>query len=272
MYANVPMIAPDTSSEFGCVLVVESIETEPRVLMRARHTEVENLDRPVRGQVDVRRLQVTVHDALVVRDAQCLANLNSDLDDLACCNGSALEASCERLARDVFHDDECAVVGFDDVMDAGDEWVIQPRRRACFVEEPAARIEVMEARLGELLERDLAAQDGVLGEKNFAFSAGAKRREDAEPFEGRDGHRPYPVLPEPFLDSSRAIDATVHRCNGETGRVARGRGHVEDDQSLRVVPGRLAPARWQRNSSPRAAFRADLLQSQRMAGPNQAHS
>src|SRR5215470_13833331 len=45
--------------------------------------EIENLDVPVAGEPNVFRLQVTMHNPLLVRRRQSQTNLGSDLDDLA---------------------------------------------------------------------------------------------------------------------------------------------------------------------------------------------
>ena len=64
-----------------------------RCLMRLGESEVENLDLPPGGDLDVGRLEISMHDALGVCGLQTLGNLPGDIDRLVDWNWSPLEPS-----------------------------------------------------------------------------------------------------------------------------------------------------------------------------------
>ena len=72
---------------------------------RLGQTEVENLDRAVRSQLDVGRLQIPVNDAGVVRGFKRLGNLAGNGDGFVNRDRSAGDAVGEGVARHQLHDE-----------------------------------------------------------------------------------------------------------------------------------------------------------------------
>ena len=67
--------------------------------------EVEDLDRAVGADLDVRGLEITMNDALLMRGFQRFRDLSRDGQDLGDGNGSARDVSGEVFALDEFHDE-----------------------------------------------------------------------------------------------------------------------------------------------------------------------
>src|SRR5262249_33667065 len=95
------------------------------------HAEVHELDTRAR-QHDVRRLQVAVYDALTVRVIERVGDLDRVPHDLRDGKRTADQAMRERLAVDVFHDQERLPAGLAAVVQRADVRMIQVRDGARF--------------------------------------------------------------------------------------------------------------------------------------------
>jgi len=64
-----------------------------------REPEVEDLHIAVRGQLDIRRLQIAVHNAMLVRGFECFSNLPRDRKRLVHRNGALRNTVGQRGPR-----------------------------------------------------------------------------------------------------------------------------------------------------------------------------
>ena len=69
---------------------------------RLRQTKVQNLDRAIRPDLDIRGLQIPMDDALLVRSLECLGNLQCDGDDFVEGQRASRDPIGERLSFDQF--------------------------------------------------------------------------------------------------------------------------------------------------------------------------
>ena len=87
-----------------------------------REPEIENL-RPARGEEDVRRLDVAMHDALAVRGIQGIGHGEGDVDEDRDVHRAASEPLLERLALEQLHRDERRIGA--DIVDGADIGVVE---------------------------------------------------------------------------------------------------------------------------------------------------
>src|SRR4029077_4464202 len=92
-------------------------------LAQLRQAEVEDFRSPLRGQEDVRRLDVAVDDALVMRGLEPVTDLKSDGEEF--CEGKALgmrarEAVMQGIAVQQLHHDERLPLILFDLVDRAD--------------------------------------------------------------------------------------------------------------------------------------------------------
>ena len=95
------------------------------------------------GQHDVRRLQISVDDLVLVRLLERLGDLGADQDHFAQPERLALDTHLKRLADDVLHRDTRSAVGFGDLVDLADERMVERCRRTRLPLESVARLRVM---------------------------------------------------------------------------------------------------------------------------------
>ena len=85
-----------------------------------RQAEVEYFHFAARRDDDIRRLNVAMDDAVRVGFSQCIGHLHSDRKRLREIEGLALHSDIERLAFNVLHHDEAAIILFADFIDRAD--------------------------------------------------------------------------------------------------------------------------------------------------------
>jgi len=86
---------------------------------RFRQAEVENLHIPVSGNLHIRRLEITMHDTLLVRSLKGFANALRNFQCVLNRDRSTSDAAGERFALNQLEYEIGITVGFLQVVDAG---------------------------------------------------------------------------------------------------------------------------------------------------------
>ena len=145
----------------------------------ARETEVEDLEHAVRGQHQVRRLDVAVDDPHLVRVAEPRAQLEDQFQPAdQAQRRPAADDLAERLTVDVLHRDERLALVLADVVDGDDVGMGQARRRTGFAGEPLLDL-VVEDR--QDLDRDGPIEHRIAGQVEQPHAAFAKAIQDFVP-------------------------------------------------------------------------------------------
>jgi hypothetical protein len=151
-------------------LLGRHVEGTPENAARIRHrrrgdfrdAEVEQLDRAVVEQPDVRRLHVAVHDALLVGVMQAGQELGDDVELLhERQRRPALHALREALAAQELHRDIGGAVVFGELVDRDDVPVLQPGGSAGLTIEARARGLVRREIARHHFDRHFAIEDGI---------------------------------------------------------------------------------------------------------------
>ena len=182
--------------------------------------EVEDLDLALRGQLDVRGLEVAVHDALLVGLLQRVGDLAGDRDRLVDGNRAALQALREILALDQLHGDEVdrsptVEARALEAVEVGDVRMVERGEEPAFALEPGESLGIRRESLGQELERDLAAELRVGGAVDLAHPTGPEGRGDPVLRERLSDHCGW-------LTSSRAETSSSSRRGSSRGRRCRG--------------------------------------------------
>ncbi len=137
---------------------------EPRkVLRQLGETEVQDLHVAVRAQHDVFRLDVAVDDAGGVGGDERAGDLRRHVERFAHAEGGARQPLAQRLALDVFGDDELRAVHLPDLVDGEDVRMIEGRGGARLLPEALYLVFVMREVFGQELQGDAAAEACVFG-------------------------------------------------------------------------------------------------------------
>ena len=138
MYAAVPRIIP--ACVIAGVVIVGDIDAlgdgRRGGLHRLRQPEVEHLHRAVGADLDVRRLQIAVDDALLVRGFERLGDLLRDGQRLVERDRAARDALRRVVALDEFHHERGHAAAFFEAVDGGDVRMIQRGEDFRFALEP----------------------------------------------------------------------------------------------------------------------------------------
>ena len=153
-----------------------------------RQAEVHHLRMAVRGEHDVRGLQVAVDDVLLVGLVQRFGRFQRDLQGVELAEGPSRQSLPERLPFDVLHDDAAGVAEVEQFMDAADVGMVQRRRQPGFLQQAFAGGEIVAEAAGQDLDGDLAVQERVLREEDFPHPAFAELAGDAVVRQGRADH------------------------------------------------------------------------------------
>jgi hypothetical protein len=159
-------------------------------------TEVENLHRSVRRDLDVRGLQVAVDDPLFMRDFEGLGDLPRDIQHLSERKSAALlmqirrvrERVCERGALDELENQEANVVGFLEAVDRADVGMVERREHSRFAFEARQSIGMPGERRWQNLDGDIAPELRIVRTVDFAHAARAEQRVQAIPAKQLPGH------------------------------------------------------------------------------------
>ncbi len=150
-----------------------------RRLGQLGQAEVEDLDVAVLRDHQVLGLQVPMDDAGAMRLGQSLGDLDGKIEEPARRQRlSRSEQLAERLSLDELHGDVQSAVGLADVVDGEDVGVVQRGGGARLLFEALSSPVVPGHRRGEHLDRDLAAELGVLRPVHLTHPARAQRRDD----------------------------------------------------------------------------------------------
>ena len=145
---------------------------------RPGQPEVEQLQ-PGRGEEDVRRLEIAMHDALAVQDRQGVEHDGGSAHRIVGRHRAAGQPVGERLAFDELHRDIGAPVGGAEVEHLADERMHDPRGHARFAGEPIAGSRI--SRVGtQDLQRHAAFEALVERFVDDAHAALAQPADDAE--------------------------------------------------------------------------------------------
>ena len=148
----------------------------PRVGRRAGglrqlgEAEVEDLDRTIRPQLDIRGLEIAVDNPLLMRGFQCQGDLLGYRHGLVDRDRSTFDPLQKILALHEFHHQGGHAPALFEPVDARDVRVIQRREGLGFTLEAREPIGVVRERLGQDLDRDVAIQLRVTGPEDLAHS------------------------------------------------------------------------------------------------------
>src|SRR5262249_13989313 len=128
---------------------------------RFRQTEIENLDRAIRADFDVRRLQIAVDDALRVRAFKSVANLPHDRNNFVQRQGTPREPLRQVFAVNEFHGEGDATDLLFEAVDLRDMRMIQRSQRSRLTLESCKAFGVLREFFGKQLQRDITIESGV---------------------------------------------------------------------------------------------------------------
>jgi hypothetical protein len=131
-----------------------------------RESEIKQLDHPILGDEDVRRLEVAMDDALEVRRLERRCNLDCQPQRFAGRERARFFGGDDRRAVDALHDQ----VARADIVDLADVGVVECRDCLGFPLEPFAELR------GGYFDRDVAIQARVSGSIHFTHAARAEGR------------------------------------------------------------------------------------------------
>src|SRR5262249_17923057 len=143
-----------------------------------RQAEVEHFYLVVGRERDIRRLEIAVDDALVVRGLQGVGNLPRDRQRIAEGQTAAPEPPGERVAFDELEDKQARLSNLLESMNRGDVRMVQRREHLRFASESREPFRIEGERGGQDLDRDLALQLRVARAVHFAHPTRAERRDD----------------------------------------------------------------------------------------------
>ena len=222
MYAAVPRMIP------ACVMAgdgqrrVRAAAPLRRGIHGLRQPEIEHLHRAVACHLDVGRLQVTVHDAGLVRGLERIGNLARDRQRLAV--GMAPRSMrCESVfplhqLHDERHVPSGVVRRIFEAVDLRDVRVIQGRKRPRLTIEAGEPLGIEGERAGQDLQRDVAAQPRIARSVHFPHAARPERGNDLVGPETRTGRQSHCFVSRRIVTRQTA---TQLRCRVGEARAAR---------------------------------------------------
>ena len=152
--------------------------------------EVEDLQPPLSRNDDVCALEVAVDDAMVVSVRDGRSDLDAVRQDGRRRQAVSGDALLQKTAGDELHHDVRSTIQLEHLVDGADVGVVEPRGRACLVQQLADR-RVIGARGSDELDRDVAIELDVVGLVDFAHPSRSERSRDlvpADPTARREHH------------------------------------------------------------------------------------
>ena len=140
-------------------------------------SEVEHLDRAARRQRDVRRFEIAMHHAAIVRRGQTVRHVAEDPQRLEARQRAAREPLIEALARDQLHHQEAALAVRLEAVERRDVGMVERGEHARFALEAGEHVGAR-AELGrQQLDRDLATEPAVPRAVDLAHAAAPEETE-----------------------------------------------------------------------------------------------
>ena len=134
--------------------------------------EVEDLDLPIVAEVDVRRLQIAMDDALRVSEAETVGDLLHDAQDLIDRQGlAALDELFQVLPLEELHHHVEVALVFDEVEDGDDVRMVELRGVASLALEAFDEIRIGVEGIGDDFDGDVALQDRIVTPIDLAHGA-----------------------------------------------------------------------------------------------------
>lgn len=140
--------------------------------------EIQDLDVPVAGKEDVRRLEVAMDHPLVVGGAEPASDLDGVVYGLAGRQRAGVEALAQRFALEQLDDDIRRALMGSEVVDRDEIRMAQHPRRPGFLLEAAQAVRVLGESGREHLDGNVAAQPGIARAVNLPHAARADQRDD----------------------------------------------------------------------------------------------
>jgi hypothetical protein len=142
-----------------------------------RHAEIEHLHDTAARQHQVGGFDISVRDALRVREIQRVRGLHGDIDNLGRCHSTA-DPRQKRLSVDVLHDDEGDAIALADVVNGGHVRMVQRGCGLRFAREAVHAVHVRRELFGQDFQGDGPVQSRIAREVDLSHSAGTEQRQD----------------------------------------------------------------------------------------------
>ncbi len=153
-----------------------------------------------------------MQDAVRVRVAQGVDDLNGARQDLVQLDRCPAQPRVERFALDILHRDVLAAVGFADLVDGADVRVIERGGRARLLQQAPTRVGIGLRLRRQEFQGDAAAELQVIGEKHLGHPAGPELGANDVPTKlptlGNRTHGSDLLLSPESLAARRPISAT----------------------------------------------------------------
>ena len=127
-------------------------------IKRLRQAEIQHLHRAIVADLDVRVLQIAMHDPLLVRGFQRLRNLLRDRQRLVDGDGPTREALGQVLAFDEFEDERRHTTRLFESMNVRDVRMIERREDLCFATETREAVRIVRDVRQQDLDGDVAIE------------------------------------------------------------------------------------------------------------------
>ena len=275
-------------------------------ICRFRQAEVEHFHGAIRRDLDVRRLQIPVHDTFLMGGLERIGNLPRDHEHLVrrqprggtsrpCGRGDSVG---QRFAFDQFQYEAAHALGLFDAVDCADMRVIQCGEHPCFALETRAPFWISGERKGQDFDGDLAAERVVVRTVHLTHPAHAQQGSDGVRAEaladesmirsipqrglsecwGRDAHEPLGAS----LLGKQRFDFTSQHAIARTGRAQKRRALTDGSfqrgvtQVLDLPPAVSGHSRWpppsSRSNHSFAIFQSRLTVSREMCNASAVSS
>ena len=144
-------------------------------------------DAVVRGERDVRRLEIAVDDPLVVRRLERLRRSRARWRVPRQPAAALSRSARQRLAVDQLEHEETLAVRFLEAVNAADMRVVQSGEDLRFTAKPRQALRIVRDAVGQSLQRNVAAEIRVPRPVDLAHPAGAEQRHDLVGAKARAG-------------------------------------------------------------------------------------
>jgi hypothetical protein len=140
--------------------------------------EIEHLYGAVLGNLHIRRLEIPVHDPLLVRDFKGLCDLPRDRESFVEWQRTARDPLRQILAGHQLHHESVDSLGVFEPVNLRNVGVVQRRQGPRLALETRNAVGIRSKRLRENFDRDIAVEPSVPRPVDLAHAAGADRRQD----------------------------------------------------------------------------------------------